>query len=985
MVGTYDRDLEAADVFDLQDELTDRVVATVADSHGALTRSMAIETDSKPPESLTSHEAVLRLFLYRQRTSAEDHLVTRTALEHAAERDPNNAEVLAAQASLCIEEANHDFNPRPDPLDRALAIARRAVEADPSSQLAHFYLAQAYFHSQNLSGFRAAAHRALELNRRSTDTMAMLGILFGYAGDFEKGVELASKAMKLNPLHPGWYRFSPFMNAYLQGRDAEALEIAQQINMPEYWGDPLARTLAHAQLGNQRAAEAAARDLLRVWPDFEKDYKRVGLDPWVYALPELEARIVDGLAKAGLKVLGAERPQVESTGEEKTGSEPERGPVAIAVLPFTDMSPDKDQDYFCEGMAEEIMNALVHVDGIRVASRTSSFRAVEEGNDLKAIGLALSVGQVLEGSVRMAGSRLRVTAQLTEIESGYQLWSERYDREAADVFAVQDEIAAGVVEAVTSRLDSGVRKVPVRERVGNLDAYRLYLKGRHYRYSKNDHAKALKYFDEAVAIDPEHAPSWVGKAEVTTLAAIYSLIPAREAYQTAKDALATAFRIQGESVEGLYVEGMISLCEARWQDSEAALRRAVEIQPSFVQAHCWLGFAFSVQYRLDEAERAFEIGRQFDPLAAYPYAMTACGLLATGRPEQAVEPAGQAMTFESDNTLALYCSGLAKVAIGEFQEGLNDMEAAVRLSRRGSLILGVYGWGLAAAGRRAEAETILEELRSRPKPAPTVVSQSWILAALGDGEGAFEVLEHAEEELQGFLYFAGMAPFDLLRSDPRFAALLERLGLPPSPSTTSEMPSKEKTENAEKSIAVLPFVNMSARRRERVLQRRVVGGDHQRIDPAPGAAGDRAHVGLSLPRRTGSAQGRCGVGSGELARGERSQGGAEVADHGAADRCRRRLAHLERTLRPRTRRRLRDPGRDLRRDRRQASPQPGHRRTGHEGEIQRRGPRCAAGGSSFLLSVHARCRRAGPRPHPAGALDRTRLPGRARPAGFSTT
>ena len=535
---TYDRDLEAADVFDLQDELTDRVVATVADPHGALTRSMAIETESKSPESLTSHEAVLRLFLYRQRVSAEDHLVTRTALEQAAERDPNNAEVLAALAGLCIEEANHDFNPRPDPLDRALAIARRAVEADPSSQLAHFYLAQAYFHSQNPGAFRSAAIRALELNRRSTDTMAMLGILFGYAGDFEKGVELASKAMELNPLHPGWYRFSPFMNAYLQGRDAEALEIAQQINMPEYWGDPLARTLAHAQLGKRTAAEAAARDLLRVWPNFEADYKRVGLDPWVYAVPDLEARIVDGLAKAGLKVLGAERPQVESTGEEKTGSEPERGPVAIAVLPFTDMSPDKDQDYFCEGMAEEIMNALVHVDGIRVASRTSAFRAVEEGNDLKAIGRALAVGQVLEGSVRMAGSRLRVTAQLTEIESGYQLWSERYDREAEDVFAIQDEIAAGVVEAVTSRLDSGERTVPAREQVGNLEAYRLYLKGRHYRYSKNDHAKALRYFDEAVAIDPGHAPSWIGKAEVTILAAVYSLIPAREAYQTAKDALA---------------------------------------------------------------------------------------------------------------------------------------------------------------------------------------------------------------------------------------------------------------------------------------------------------------------------------------------------------------------------------------------------------------------------------------------------------------
>ncbi len=301
---TYDRDLDAADVFELQDELTDRVVATVADPHGALTRSMAIETESKPSEALTSHEAILRLFLYRQRVSAEDHLVTRTAVEGAAERDPNNAELLAALAGLCIEEANHDFNPRADPLQRALAFARQAVEADPASQLAHFYLAQTYFHSQNPGAFRSAANRALELNRRSTDTMAMIGIMFGYSGDWERGTRLVQQAMDLNPRHPGWYRFSPFMNAYRLGRDAEALEIAEQINMPEYWGDPLARTLAHAQLGNRQAAQAAARDLLRVWPDFEKDYKRVGLDPWVYSLPDLEARILEGLAKAGLSVRG---------------------------------------------------------------------------------------------------------------------------------------------------------------------------------------------------------------------------------------------------------------------------------------------------------------------------------------------------------------------------------------------------------------------------------------------------------------------------------------------------------------------------------------------------------------------------------------------------------------------------------------------------------------------------------------------------------
>ncbi len=807
---TYDRDLEAADVFDLQDELTDRVVATVADPHGALTRSMAIDTESKAPDSLTTNEAILRLFLYRQRTSAEDHLVTRRAVEAAAERDPNNAELLAALASLCIEEANHDFNPRPDPLDRALAIARRAVEADPSSQLAHFYLAQAYFHSQNLSGFRAAANRALELNRRSTDTMAMLGILFGYAGDFEKGVELASKAMELNPLHPGWYRFSPFMKAYLQGRDAEALEIAQQINMPEYWGDPLTRTLAHAQLGNQRAAEAAARDLLRVWPDFEKDYKRVGLDPWVYAVPELEARIVDGLAKAGLKVLGAERPQVESTGEGKIGSEPERGPVAIAVLPFTDMSPDKDQDYFCEGMAEEIMNALVRIEGIRVASRTSAFRARQEVHGLAEIAHLLSVGHVLEGSVRMAGSRLRVTAQLTEVANGYQLWSERFDRELEDVFAVQDEIAAGVVEAVESRLAPGERTILARPQARNLEAYRSYLLGQHLRYAKEDHGGAVRAFQEAVRLDPAHAPSWTGLAESLALSAHMSLIPSHEACAGAREALSTALELQGESPDGLHGEAFVAFIERRWKDLEAAVRRAIEIEPSHVPSLGLLGMCLSLHQKPDEAEPFFERAMQADPLASFPYMLTALGLLTARRPQEAHRYAEQALTFEKEDASALFCSSLANVALGHFEEGIVAAEGGVAVSHRGADFLGLLGWALATAGRKDEARVLLEELRTRPAAAPPIVSEGWLLGALGEIDAAFEVLARAENENQLWLYYTGLPGFDSLRADQRFDAHVECLGLPPLPSC-ERIDSVDASESSpEKSIAVLPFVNMSA-------------------------------------------------------------------------------------------------------------------------------------------------------------------------------
>src|SRR6266542_6125345 len=193
----------------------------------------------------------------------------------------------------------------------------------------------------------------------------------------------------------------------------------------------------------REAAQKALQELLAIRPDFAKT-AREEFGRWND--PAFVEHMLDGLRKAGLDVPAPAQAETVAKGD---------AAVSIAVLPFSDMSPAKDQEYLCGGMAEEIMNALVRIDGIRVASRTSAFRARQDGSDLPAIARALSVNHVLEGSVRTSGNRLRVTAQLTDAASGYQLWSERYDREASDVFAVQDEIAAGVVEVVKPRLAPG--------------------------------------------------------------------------------------------------------------------------------------------------------------------------------------------------------------------------------------------------------------------------------------------------------------------------------------------------------------------------------------------------------------------------------------------------------------------------------------------------------------------------------------------------
>jgi len=453
--------------------------------------------------------------------------------------------------------------------------------------------------------------------------------------------------------------------------------------------------------------------------------------------------------------------------------------VSIAVLPFSDMSAAKDQEYLCEGMAEEIMNALVRTDGMRVASRTSAFRARQGGSDLPAIARALAVNHVLEGSVRTSGGRLRVTAQLTDVASGYQLWSERFDREAIDVFAIQDEIAAGVVNAVKARLGPRSRPVHARSQAHDLEAYRSYLKGRHLR-GVEDFGGAIGAFEEAVRLEPAHAPSWTGLAEITVLAAHMGMIPPRAACTSARKMLATAKELQGESADGLHVEAFVAFLEFRWDAMEAAWRRAIELQPDHVLALGSFALSLCARQRLDEALPLFARAREADPLASFPYTLTGWGLLTCGRPEEALPYLEDALTFEKEDASAICALSIANAALGRFDAGIEAGEHAVAVARRAPFFVGVLGCALAAAGRDGEARTVLEELRARPAASPTVVSEAWLLGALGQVDDAFDVLARAEEEHQGLLSYTGLPGFDSLRSEPRFASLMRRLDLSPA-------------------------------------------------------------------------------------------------------------------------------------------------------------------------------------------------------------
>jgi TolB-like protein len=298
---TYDRPFDPDRSFELIDDVVPRIVSTSADMHGVLTHTMSEALRNRDLDDLSPYEAVLRSFGYVERLTAEEHLQVRTLMERTTERAPTNADALAMLSFVYAEEFKHGFNLRPGALDRALEAARSAVAAGPSNNLAYHVLAQALFFRRELPAFRNAARRAVDLNPMDGGTIAFMGILMGYAGDWEHGPALAARAMELNPNHPGWYHFSAFFDAYRRRDYETALDVALRINLPSYFYYHGALAMAAGQLGKLDVARRALDELLIQKPDFAE----TATDEWAKWLGhgEMLDHVLDGLRKAGLSIF----------------------------------------------------------------------------------------------------------------------------------------------------------------------------------------------------------------------------------------------------------------------------------------------------------------------------------------------------------------------------------------------------------------------------------------------------------------------------------------------------------------------------------------------------------------------------------------------------------------------------------------------------------------------------------------------------------
>ncbi len=454
---------------------------------------------------------------------------------------------------------------------------------------------------------------------------------------------------------------------------------------------------------------------------------------------------------------------------------------SIAVLPFEDLSPQHDQEYFCDGMTEEIIDALTKLDGFRVVARTSSFAFKGKQQDIREIGKKLNVGAVLEGSVRKFGNKLRVTAQLNSVADGYHLWSDTYERELPDVFSVQDEISHAIVNTLQVKL--GSQRSTVRPKPENLETYDLYLKGRYHwsRWRTEGAEKAQHYFEQAIARDPSYAPAYAGLADSYCWLGFFSALRPTEAMPKARAAALKAIQLDDSLAAAHVSMGYVkALYDFDLTGAEREFRRAIELNPGLSDGHFGYGIAYLAPFKkLPEAIREMKIARDLDPLSLAANTYLGLTYQMYGKDDQAILYYKKALELDPGFFEAHMC--LAEVythkrMFKEFYEEL-DKARGEGISSRIELIRGL---GQALQGKSAEA---LATVRPWERPAngvyvrPTAIAN--VYAVLGQREQSIRWLEKAYQERDGMLMFTNTdSLYKPYWSDPRFADLMQKIGMP---------------------------------------------------------------------------------------------------------------------------------------------------------------------------------------------------------------
>ncbi len=462
---------------------------------------------------------------------------------------------------------------------------------------------------------------------------------------------------------------------------------------------------------------------------------------------------------------------------------------SVAVLPFTNMSADEENEYFCDGLAEELLNALSKIDDLKVAARTSAFSFKGKNVNVSEIGERLGVRNVLEGSVRKSGNRLRISVQLVNASDGFQIWSERYDREMQDIFELQDEITLAVTEALKVRLLGKDRDVVLKRYTDDPEAYELFLKGRYYyyKYSAEGWRRAIEFFEKAIEKEPNYAPAYAGMNSSWGFLWFLGFLPAEQAIPHMQAAALKALEIDENLAEAHLSQAMISFFyDWEWQKAEQEFKRAIALDPNNAEALSFYSMFLGFEERFDEAIDQGGRALLVDPLSSLINMNVGWTYFSAGLFDKTLDQVSKMIELEPDFYGSYWLRGAIYLSEGEYDNAVNELKKAVSLGGR-QIVLADLGGAYGLAGRHNEAQAILGQLlEMRQREYVPAICMARIYSRIGEDDQAIDWLEKAFDEKNGEMVFLkgeidGAAQGDSLKSlgnDPRVIDLLQKMNLP---------------------------------------------------------------------------------------------------------------------------------------------------------------------------------------------------------------
>jgi TolB-like protein/Tfp pilus assembly protein PilF len=631
------------------------------------------------------------------------------------------------------------------------------------------------------------AMHAIEADLQRSRYLALLGEACGATGQIAEGLSLLAEALAFAEqsgerfFEAEIYRLRGELLLKSEAPQAgaeecfhQAIQVAQrqQAKSPE-----LRAMMSLARLWQRQGKTAVAQQMLaKIYGWFTEGFDTPDLKDAKALLDELQqqVRVSSPTVREGVSL------QTNALADAQATVTTSRTP-SIAVLPFVNISNDAENEYFCDGLAEELLNALAKIEALRVAARTSAFSFKGKETDVREIGQRLNVSTVLEGSVRKAANRLRITAQLINVADGYHLWSERYDRELEDIFDVQDEITLTVVAALKVKLLGEEKAVVLKRYTDDTEAYQLYLKGRYHanRFTREGFNRAIENLNKAIEKDPHYALAYAGIADAYYHAATIHMPPGA-AFLEVKAAATKALELDDALAEAHTLMAMfVAHYDRKPLAAESGFRRGIELAPKNVLTHQQYGLYLTLMGRFDEALTELKLAQDLDPLSLVIGFLLGWTYYFARQPEKAKQEARKTLEIEENFWMANWTLALGHEQTGQYREALAELEKAKTLDDSSwipAVLARIYG----RLGKKDEAQKILDELTEKSKQqwvAPYLVATVYV--SLDQWDQAFEWLEKAFEDYDEWIDCINIDPaLDGVRSDPRYQDLLRRIGLP---------------------------------------------------------------------------------------------------------------------------------------------------------------------------------------------------------------